>query len=61
MTAHCFDVLFYLLQPIKDGELPPFDAMESVLPEYQYIFVDPNQPRREPPNPALQETQPLPR
>ena len=30
------------LQPIKDGELPPYDAMESILPEYQYIFNDPN-------------------
>ncbi|XP_059175769.1 coiled-coil domain-containing protein 33-like [Physella acuta] len=29
--------------PIKDGELPPFEAMEYILPEYQYIFVDPNQ------------------
>ncbi|XP_012936367.1 coiled-coil domain-containing protein 33, partial [Aplysia californica] len=29
--------------PIKDGQLPPYDAVESVLPEYQYIFVDPNQ------------------
>ncbi|XP_041364165.1 coiled-coil domain-containing protein 33-like, partial [Gigantopelta aegis] len=28
------------LDPIRDGELPPFDAMESILPEYQYIFMD---------------------
>ncbi|CAL1535913.1 unnamed protein product [Lymnaea stagnalis] len=28
--------------PIKDGELPPYNAVESILPEYQYIFVDPN-------------------
>ncbi|XP_052782992.1 coiled-coil domain-containing protein 33-like isoform X2 [Mya arenaria] len=26
------------LSPIKDGEMPPFTAMESVLPDYQYIF-----------------------
>ncbi|KAK7113750.1 coiled-coil domain-containing protein 33-like [Littorina saxatilis] len=30
------------LLPIKDGEMPPYDAMESILPEYQYIFNDPN-------------------
>lgn len=24
--------------PTKDGEMPPFTAMEQVLPEYQYIF-----------------------
>ena len=30
------------LQPIKYVELPPYDAMESILPEYQYIFNDPN-------------------
>ncbi|BFZ18023.1 hypothetical protein BsWGS_21062 [Bradybaena similaris] len=29
--------------PIKDGEMPPYEAVESILPEYQYIFVDPNQ------------------
>ncbi|XP_071130011.1 coiled-coil domain-containing protein 33-like isoform X3 [Mytilus edulis] len=29
-------------QPIKDGEMPPYEAVETVLPEYQYIFVDPN-------------------
>ena len=29
-------------QPIKDGDLPPYEAMESILPDYQYIFVDPD-------------------
>ena len=29
-------------QPIQEGELPPHDALENVLPEYQYIFVDPD-------------------
>uniref|UniRef100_A0A0B7APK8 Uncharacterized protein n=2 Tax=Arion vulgaris TaxID=1028688 RepID=A0A0B7APK8_9EUPU len=33
----------YTSEPIKEGELPTFDAVESILPEYQYIFVDPNQ------------------
>ncbi|KAK6170398.1 hypothetical protein SNE40_018803 [Patella caerulea] len=28
------------LPALKDGELPPFDAMDSVLPEYQYIFQE---------------------
>ncbi|KAJ8318783.1 hypothetical protein KUTeg_003874 [Tegillarca granosa] len=28
--------------PIKDGEMPPYEAMETVLPDYQYIFVDPD-------------------
>ncbi|KAL4239348.1 Coiled-coil domain-containing protein 33 [Mactra antiquata] len=28
----------YTAEPIKDGEMPPFTAMESVLPDYQYIF-----------------------
>lgn len=32
----------YTSEPIKDGELPPYNAVESILPEYQYIFVDPN-------------------
>ncbi|KAI8793726.1 coiled-coil domain-containing protein 33 [Biomphalaria glabrata] len=32
----------YTSEPIKDGELPPYDAVENILPEYQYIFVDPN-------------------
>lgn len=32
----------YTSEPIKDGELPPYDAMESILPEYQYIFADPH-------------------
>ena len=27
-----------MLQPIKEGEMPPHEAMESVLPEYRYIF-----------------------
>lgn len=30
----------YTSQPIKDGEFPPYNAMETILPEYQYIFVD---------------------
>ncbi|KAK7506446.1 hypothetical protein BaRGS_00002558 [Batillaria attramentaria] len=25
----------HMILPIKDGELPPYDAMESILPEYQ--------------------------
>nr|XP_006815463.1 PREDICTED: coiled-coil domain-containing protein 33-like [Saccoglossus kowalevskii] len=36
--------------PINDGKLPPRDAMEHVLPEYQYIFTQ--SPRR------LKETPP---
>ena len=24
--------------------MPPYEAMDAVLPEYQYIFVDPNNP-----------------
>ncbi|GFO32174.1 coiled-coil domain-containing protein 33-like [Plakobranchus ocellatus] len=32
----------YTSEPIKDGEMPPYEAVESILPEYQYIFVDPN-------------------
>lgn len=26
--------------PFQDGEMPPYHAMETVLPEYQYIFHD---------------------
>ena len=39
----------YTTEPIKDGEMPPYEAMDAVLPEYQYIFVDPtnpNEPRK---------------
>lgn len=32
----------YSSEPIKDGDLPPYEAMESILPDYQYIFVDPD-------------------
>ncbi|KAK3089708.1 hypothetical protein FSP39_005805 [Pinctada imbricata] len=32
----------YSSEPIKDGEMPSYEAVESVLPEYQYIFVDPD-------------------
>ncbi|XP_025091003.1 coiled-coil domain-containing protein 33-like isoform X2 [Pomacea canaliculata] len=28
--------------PIKDGEMPPYDAMETILPEYRYIFTEPS-------------------
>lgn len=31
-----------ILQPIKDGEMPPYDAMETILPEYRYIFTEPS-------------------
>ena len=34
----CGHVFVLWLQPVKDGELPAHEAMESVLPEYQYIF-----------------------
>ncbi|XP_071107779.1 coiled-coil domain-containing protein 33-like isoform X1 [Haliotis cracherodii] len=26
--------------PIRDGELPPYEAMETILPEYEYIFKE---------------------
>lgn len=54
----------YTAEPIKDGEMPPYTAMESVLPEYQYIFqpgegVQPGTSQRKPGtpvrNPALDE------
>ncbi len=32
------------LQPQQDGGLPPLDAVENIIPEYQYIFAD--QPRK---------------
>ena len=35
--------LILCFQPIKDGELPPHDALENILPDYQYIFTDPQQ------------------
>lgn len=46
LSLSCFLVIIiiffcFMFQPIKDGELPPYDAVESILPEYQYIFVDP--------------------
>ena len=28
-------------QPLKDDEMPSHDAMENILPEYKYIFIDP--------------------
>lgn len=28
-------------QPIKDGDMPSHGAVDSVLPDYQYVFVDP--------------------
>ena len=32
-----------IFQPVKDDNgLLPYDAMESVLPEYNYVFVDPH-------------------
>ena len=34
----CDHVCVLCFQPVKDGELPAHEAMESVLPEYQYIF-----------------------
>ncbi|KAL8584914.1 hypothetical protein ACOMHN_043551 [Nucella lapillus] len=41
----------YTTEPIKDGEMPAYDAVESKLPEYQYIFNDPQaaQPSADPP------------
>lgn len=36
----------YTVEPIQDGEMPPYEAMERVLPEYQYIFHD-GRPERE--------------
>ncbi|KAL5018838.1 hypothetical protein ScPMuIL_004560 [Solemya velum] len=30
------------MSPIKDGEMPSLNAVESVLPDYQYIFSDPD-------------------
>lgn len=45
---------WFCFQPIKDGDLPPYEAMESILPDYQYIFVDPDnksgpRPQQRPP------------
>ncbi|ESO87132.1 hypothetical protein LOTGIDRAFT_210495 [Lottia gigantea] len=28
---------------MKDGEMPPYDAMDSILPEYEYIYKDDGQ------------------
>nr|XP_022315826.1 coiled-coil domain-containing protein 33-like isoform X2 [Crassostrea virginica] len=44
MSPNCLFQVYSLsgLQPIKDGDLPPYEAMESILPDYQYIFVDPD-------------------
>ncbi|XP_076459417.1 coiled-coil domain-containing protein 33-like [Babylonia areolata] len=44
----------YTTEPIKDGDMPAYDAMESALPEYQYIFNDPQAPKSgaDPPPPA---------
>ena len=33
-----------LFQPIQDGSFPSMDAMETILPEYQYIFHDGKHP-----------------
>ena len=46
VTASIKVCVFCVFQPIKDGELPPLDAMDSILPEYQYIFVDPDGKKR---------------
>ncbi|XP_033747042.1 coiled-coil domain-containing protein 33-like isoform X2 [Pecten maximus] len=44
------------LSPIKDGEMPPHGAVDSVLPDYQYVFVDPqgkqHAPRGRQPSPT---------
>lgn len=47
----------YTTEPIKDGEMPPYEAMDAVLPEYQYIFVDPNNPNgtRKAPSPRTRQ------
>ena len=34
-----------MFQPIKDGEMPPHDALETILPEYKYIFAEPDKKR----------------
>ncbi|OWF56529.1 Coiled-coil domain-containing protein 33 [Mizuhopecten yessoensis] len=43
-------------EPIKDGEMPPHGAVDSVLPDYQYVFVDPqgkqHAPRGRQPSPT---------
>lgn len=44
--SHHNGKVFLSLQPIQDGEMPPYEAMERVLPEYQYIFHD-GRPERE--------------
>nr|XP_011448979.2 coiled-coil domain-containing protein 33 isoform X3 [Crassostrea gigas] len=56
MSPNCLFQVYSLsgLQPIKDGDLPPYEAMESILPDYQYIFVDPDnksgpRPQQRPP------------
>lgn len=47
----------YTTEPIKDGEMPPYEAMDAVLPEYQYIFVDPSNPNetRKAPSPRTRQ------
>ncbi|XP_056019643.1 coiled-coil domain-containing protein 33-like isoform X2 [Ostrea edulis] len=51
MSPNCLFQVYSLsgLQPIKDGDLPPYEAMESILPDYQYIFVDPDNKSGRPP------------
>ena len=51
LTLLIIALFFFLFQPIKDGDLPPMDAMDSILPEYQYIFVDPDGKKRVVPQP----------
>lgn len=37
--------------------MPPYEAMDAVLPEYQYIFVDPSNPNetRKAPSPRTRQ------
>ncbi|XP_069124504.1 coiled-coil domain-containing protein 33-like isoform X4 [Argopecten irradians] len=50
-------------EPIKDGEMPPHGAVDSVLPDYQYVFVDPqgkqHAPRGRQPSPTGRVPRPI--
>ncbi|XP_052262939.1 coiled-coil domain-containing protein 33-like isoform X2 [Dreissena polymorpha] len=61
LTKTLYEQDYHTESPIKDGEMPPFTAMESILPDYQYIFQPgeggTHQPRT-PTRTAKQPTQP---
>ncbi|XP_060074868.1 coiled-coil domain-containing protein 33-like [Ylistrum balloti] len=50
-------------EPIKDGEMPSHGAVDSVLPDYQYVFVDPqgkqHAPRGRQPSPTGRVPRPV--